>query len=231
MNPFILHSESACEFSALGFTPVPWSVPTIGTGYSKKGKKFRFTTRPKKTKTSASGRMTLSLKDWQKVVKEAGQAAMGGADPITEQVRLEFLFLFKAPKKALIGTIPPTPVEWVEGESVKHTNMADLTNLVKAAEDALEGTVYANDVQVRESNGLAIYAAVPGVWVRVSRITGVSMVPECETSLNTNTLFATPSKAQARRSTRTTRPTPPPPIASGPSGPSSSSASSGSSPA
>jgi Holliday junction resolvase RusA-like endonuclease len=211
MDDFCLRVTPFTEFLVAGFPPVPWTVPNVGTGYSKTGKRFRFTTRSKKTKTSESGRMTLSLKDWQKAAALRAKAAMQGRTPTVEQVRFEVIFLYKAPKKSLIGTIPPTPVEWIDGVCVKHTTAPDLTNLVKGLEDALEGIVYANDVLVRSNGCLCVYASVPGALIRVGLLKSVAATA-CETNSSGNTLFATPSKGRAKRSTAKMRPAPQQPI-------------------
>ncbi len=70
--------------------------------------------------------------------------------------------------------LPQSPLRWnrkLNRWQKTCSNPPDLTNLEKAAEDALEGVVFVNDVQVRIKRGASVSAAsVPGVVISVHTI-------------------------------------------------------------
>jgi Holliday junction resolvase RusA-like endonuclease len=161
------------EFSALGLEPVPWSVPDIGTGKNKAGKKFRFTTRRKKSNLAAG---KASLDDWQTHVAKAAREAMAAIPVATGPIRIHFEFYCMTPQGRRHGELWEAPIRWNEekGEFTKTgprgKSEPDLTNMVKGAEDALEGIVFANDCLARLSSGVTLFGPAPGVKVVVYEI-------------------------------------------------------------
>lgn len=164
MIPFI-------SFDAFGFLPVPWSVPHFGSGVSKSGKVFRFSRRGKKSRLAEGA---LSLEDWQKYVRGAAEDCMRRAKTEVTPwpaVMLEIEFYLPTAPGHRAGEIVIAPVDRnKKGGWKKSTNLADLTNLVKAVEDAIEGVVYCNDVQVRSALYVTLYGPVPGARVTVRLI-------------------------------------------------------------
>lgn len=156
------------EFSVLGFPPVPWSVPNFGSGTSKTGKRFTFSTRGKKTKLDE---FRLSLEDWQKQVGNEARIAMSKAS---------FASLFCGPVLLQVEFIAQTPPGRKHGEiwfggvmfnsdSGKYvkgdSHEPDLTNLTKAVEDALEGNCICDDVQIAFHTTFKRYGPTPGIRV------------------------------------------------------------------
>jgi hypothetical protein len=157
-----------CRFAVVGMTAVPWTVPEIGTGTAKSGKPFRFTTRRRKCQQA---RGTPDLVTWQGLVRAEAERAMAGLAPCIGPVRLAALFVTRTPPGSRHGEcwfagMIPRDGKWVKGGVTE----PDLTNLVKAAEDAIEGTAYVNDYQVREHAISAAYGPEPGLWIVVSEL-------------------------------------------------------------
>ena len=65
------------------------------------------------------------MRAWERRVADEARLAMGGRPPVAGPIRLELEFRFR-----------------------RHGGRGDLTNLIKAAEDGLQGVVFANDRDV-----------------------------------------------------------------------------------
>lgn len=160
------------QFEALGIEPVPWSVPEIGV-VNRGGKRIRFTTRSKKTNL-ASGKA--SLEDWQKHVAAAAATAMEKIPKPVGMLKLHFEFRVRPPEGKSAGELWNVPLRWNEEKSQyiktqpRGKPEADLVNLVKGTEDALEGVVFENDVQTRIVSAIALYGRINGVRVYVYQI-------------------------------------------------------------
>src|SRR5262249_21746977 len=142
-------------FDAMGIEPVPWSVPEIGV-VNRGGRRIRFTTRSKKSNLAAG---KASLEDWQKHVAAAAPEAMEKAPRPTCHIKIHFAFTIRPPKGRLPGQVCEAPLRWHEEKGVftktqpRGKPEADLVNLIKGTEDALEGVVFENDVQTRIVSG------------------------------------------------------------------------------
>lgn len=161
MKPFSI--IDAC----LGIPPVPWSVPTIGTGFAKSGRRFRFTKRDKKTNLD---KRTLNYEHWLDAVRTAAnnQHEQGVYDEGPVHLDLAFYFPLKPGKKH--GQVVDCDVTWDDDGLCwrkADSHCPDLTNLSKGVEDALEEIVYANDCQVRSKTEAMLYGISPGVFIRV----------------------------------------------------------------
>jgi Holliday junction resolvase RusA-like endonuclease len=159
-------------FSAWGIVPVPWSVPDVGTGVSKKGKRFRFATRSKK---SALHKGIGSFEDWQVHVRTSASQAMLEASTriFTTPVAISVVFVLPTPAGHKHGEIAAPTIEWNEKTQKwsKRGGLADLANLLKGIEDAIEGVVMANDVQTRVIERTAvIWGQIPGAIVTVREL-------------------------------------------------------------
>ena len=128
--------------------PVPWSPPSVFRRGTKKNPK---------------------LVIWQSVVAKYAQAAMsqnnqtiytGG--PVHFCVR----FFYKCNKSAL----PGDPV-WLAKDDGR-SGIADVSNLVKGLEDALQGVVFDNDCQVCSFEASRRYAMIEGFSLRVFAVEG-----------------------------------------------------------
>ena len=163
------------EISVLGFTPVPWTVPHFGSGMSKSGKKFHFQTRTRKSRPE---NLSPDLEHWQKLIRDEAIMAMN-EDPYTElklprscPISLTITFVDRPlPGNQYNQIWFPGIKQNAKGEWVKLGNHEpDLTNLVKAVEDALQGVVYHNDFQVRMQHAEMRYGYTPGVIILVQEI-------------------------------------------------------------
>ena len=83
------------------------------------------------------------MKGWQEAVRWHARAAMAGRPAVAGPVGMRLAF-----------TLARGP-------------LADLTNLVKATEDALQGAVFANDRQVAEAHVTRAVGPAEGVHVEV----------------------------------------------------------------
>jgi Holliday junction resolvase RusA-like endonuclease len=149
-----------CSFAALGFVPTPWQPPHHGSGVSKGGKRFHFK-RPANPDTER----------WQNFVRRSAIEHVANV-PILQSgaVRLELIFYLPTPVGGRHGELFTAPVRWNDekGKYTKVGQPADLTNLIKGTEDALEGVVFANDCQVRSVSAVTLCGPEPGVRVTVS---------------------------------------------------------------
>jgi Holliday junction resolvase RusA-like endonuclease len=155
MKPYV-------SFAALGFIPTPWQPPHHGSGVTKGGRRFHF----KKPANPDTER-------WQNFVRRSAIEHVADR-PILQagSVRLELIFYLPTPRGARHGELFTAPVQWNDekGKFTKVGQPADLTNLIKSTEDALEGVVFANDCQVRGVSAVTLYGPEPGVRVTVSVI-------------------------------------------------------------
>jgi len=99
---------------------------------------------------------------YEQSVAKVAAAAMAGRDPMEGPLSVSLRFRMAIPKSATkrvkasmaAGEIPPC-------------TKPDLSNLVKAIEDAMNGIVYVDDCQIVRAFQTKIYAEQPGVDVRV----------------------------------------------------------------
>ena len=104
------------------------------------------------TVTKRGAYKSAKLQAWQSSVRRRALAAMGGRPPFAGTVSLTFAFHL-APRAGS----PP-----------------DLSNLVKAAEDALQGAAIINDRQVRRHESSLTFATADGMTVRVEILAGIT---------------------------------------------------------
>jgi Holliday junction resolvase RusA-like endonuclease len=143
--------------------PSPWSVPAIGTGRSKAGKRFRFLTSSK------------ALRRWQGQCKGAAKAALAGRATITGPVMLRLEFTREAPEGVRPGTPWFPDVVWNDDKKRfvkvgKGAQIPDLTNLFKGTEDAIQGTIFGDDGQSCVSFASRLYGKTDGVRVSIYAI-------------------------------------------------------------
>jgi hypothetical protein len=107
---------------------------------------------------------------WKATVSQAARSAMGSQEPTLENVAVEMLFTYPARGGESDGTPCSTPVrpgpkpgQW----SKQDRTIPDTDNLAKLVLDAMEGIVYANDVQVVDFRARKVFGPEPGVWVTV----------------------------------------------------------------
>lgn len=157
---------------ARGLEPAPWKVPNIGVD-RRNGGKQRFARRPGK---SNIGGGRVCMVDWEAFVKDAARLAVNRRPIETGIIALHFEFFGETPPGKRNGSIWDVDFEFHAKRNVfvKHQRFgrgeADLTNLQKSTEDALEGVVFVNDCQVREVNVRMTFSLVPGVTIKVYRI-------------------------------------------------------------
>lgn len=162
MRPFV-------TIEALGFEAVPWSVPRFGR--TKKGQTFW--SRAKKTNRTSG---ELSLADWKEHVKRCAAEAMTDKEIQSGPLQVHFAFYGVTPPGHRHGELWDVGLVFKKKEkrwSKKNRNgkpEADMTNLVKGTEDALEGVVYANDCKNRLISCAPLYGPRPGVKIYISVI-------------------------------------------------------------
>jgi Holliday junction resolvase RusA-like endonuclease len=153
MKPYV-------SFAALGFIPTPWQAPHHGTGLTKGGRRFHFKRQDNP-----------DLERWQNFVRRSAIEHVASV-PILQSgaVKLDLSFYLPTPVGRRHGELAEAPVQWNDekGKFTKVGQPADLTNLIKSTEDALEGVVFANDCQVRSVSAVTLTGPEPGVRVIVS---------------------------------------------------------------
>lgn len=100
---------------------------------------------------------------WEGVAATMAMQAMAGTPPMAGPLRLE------------LQIVLPVPTSWpgwkralaLAGE-IRPTVKPDADNVEKAAKDALNGVVWADDVQVVEGAKHKVYGLEPGVTVTVT---------------------------------------------------------------
>lgn len=141
--------------SVTGSEPVPWSVPQRGRWGG----------------SLPNPRLT----GWQKLVADSARSIFGPYEPWTCPISIETLFFLSwaRPKKTQIGD-PAAPIIRFDETYSTHRlkgKAPDVTNLVKGTEDALQGIVFVDDVQVVEHvRHRKMWSDVPGVIITVSRM-------------------------------------------------------------
>lgn len=95
-------------------------------------------------------------------VRKAATDIMAGRDPLEGPLSLSLRFRLPIPK----SYSKRARASMAAGE-IAPTSKPDLSNLVKAIEDAMNGVVFVDDSQVVRSFQTKIYAERPGVDVRV----------------------------------------------------------------
>lgn len=137
--------------------PVPWSAPDIGNVTSRSGKRHRF------------AKKNPALIAWQHKVKQAAMSAYGPYEPDTGPIYLDMTFTLLSDEDKLAGTLVIPSLVWEENQDrwKKMGGLPDRTNLIKAVEDGMEGTVFVNDTQVRAGNDTCIWGKYPMAVIRV----------------------------------------------------------------
>mgnify|MGYP001579916813 CR=1 FL=1 len=91
----------------------------------------------------------MAMQKYQLLIQVAIKEQLGNVEPLTGPVRLEIAFY-----RAHTGKhIPPEDPVKLQAFNLKHIGVApDLTNCLKAAEDALKGLLFVDDKQVIETH-------------------------------------------------------------------------------
>ncbi len=154
------------EFQALGLAVVPWSVPEICV--TSRGRRFS-----KRRKKSNLVLGKASLDDWQKHVAGAAREAMATIPRTCGPIKLQIEFYCRTPAGKRHGQLWDAPLRWNEelGEFTKAQPRgkaeADIVNMIKGTEDALQGVVFENDVQTRAMSVIALHGPCDGIRVTV----------------------------------------------------------------
>jgi Holliday junction resolvase RusA-like endonuclease len=133
-------------------------IPEAERKPGKNGKRARLT-RPKPNHAQ---------KQWQASIGEAAGWAMNFGPPCQGPVRLRLEFRVKARNGEADGEPWITTVKWNEHKQMwakGDTELPDSDNLAKAAQDAMNGIVWADDVLVFDLAVLKVYGPEPGVMV------------------------------------------------------------------
>lgn len=167
---------------AMGLECVPWSPPHIGNKRRKDGTRFKFTTQKKPDANDiANGRV--GFEGWQDYIRSCAQRRMESLalKPTHEQVKIRFQFFAKTPTGHRHGELWPIAMVWdkkkknAEGQVVGGWTKksrdgrldGDVTNILKAAEDALQDVVILNDCQCRIQETITLFGPMSGVIIDV----------------------------------------------------------------
>lgn len=99
---------------------------------------------------------------YEKSVAVVAKVAMGAAPPFEGPLSVSLRFRMPIPK----SETKRVKAAMVAGE-IAPTTKPDISNLVKAIEDGMNGIVYRDDCQIVRNFNTKIYSATPGVDVRV----------------------------------------------------------------
>lgn len=103
---------------------------------------------------------------WQAVVRLAAAEAAAGSEPMTGAVRLWLYVASDIPR----SWSKKKRADALEGR-LRPTSRPDLTNVLKAVEDACNGVLYLDDSQVVEHRTCRMYTAgAPSVTIRVEAL-------------------------------------------------------------
>lgn len=148
----------AFDFTVRG-KAVPWSAPFVVTGTTKKGKRFR------------SCKPNVPLHDWQAKVRAAARDVYGPFEPTTDPIKLEIAYCVHSSDELFSGWIARPQFHWSDASwqwNKCGPIMADMTNLTKGIEDALETVFYVDDTQVRWQEVRSVWGVEPLVHICVS---------------------------------------------------------------
>lgn len=125
-------------------------------------KAFRHAVTGKIIVTDASGKPG---RDWRACVGDNASVAMLGREPMRGPIRLEMVFTVPRPKSHY-----RTDGHTVRANAPAYpTTKPDATKLLRSAEDALKGIVWADDSQVVEQHVVKFYGP-PGVSILVEEM-------------------------------------------------------------
>lgn len=119
---------------------------------------------------------------WKKLVKRAGQEAMAGMKPWTGPLRLTMRFDLERPGYQYVAGDSSRPVR-DEYADAYPDGPPDATKLVRAAEDALTGVIWADDATIVDQHAQKGYArrGQPiGLFVTVAEIVSSSLFAPTE---------------------------------------------------
>ena len=100
---------------------------------------------------------------WEGIAKSLAMDAMDGRDPLACPLRVSIIITHAIP-----DSWPAWKREAALGGRVEPTVKPDASNIIKAAEDALNGVVWADDCQIVSMTNERLYGVVPGVRILVS---------------------------------------------------------------
>jgi Holliday junction resolvase RusA-like endonuclease len=149
--------------------PVTFTVPGAA---APKGSKTLGTT---KTGRPFARESSKAVGPWQDRVAKAAADAMNGAELLTGELRLSVVFTLVRPKGhygtgANAGTVKPSAPKYP-------TTTPDLSKLVRAIEDALQGVVFRNDSLVVEIEAYKVYGPTAQCQVVVGSPFGWGVLP------------------------------------------------------
>lgn len=101
-------------------------------------------------------------REYEASVKALARAAMGNKPPFTGPVSASFRFRLPIPKSETKRVR-----EAMAAGEIAHISKPDISNMLKAIEDAMNLVVYVDDAQITRNFQTKLYHPRPGVDVRV----------------------------------------------------------------
>ena len=121
-------------------TPAPW----VATGWKKRS--F----------------MPAKQREWYELVRQIAALEMRGEDPFAGCVYLSVSAYLEPPK-----SWPKWKIKAALADKIGHSTVPDLSNYVKAAEDALTGIVWVDDAQVVSTSSGKEYSKDAGMMIKI----------------------------------------------------------------
>jgi Holliday junction resolvase RusA-like endonuclease len=109
---------------------------------------------------------------WQAEVAKMAKVVHGPREPWLGPIFLTVNFYLKNNAEELQDTLVVPSFKWHEatGKWQHGRSVADMTNLVKAVEDACNGIIYLDDTQVRFSRAACYWRKNPGVAITITSL-------------------------------------------------------------
>ncbi len=104
--------------------------------------------------------------NWEAFARMCATATMQGRCSLDAPCELSVLAIFPVPK-----SWPEWKRDAALAGEIRHTTKPDLDNILKAAKDALNGVVYADDAQVTQTSMRKQYGTSPRVVIEVYPVT------------------------------------------------------------
>lgn len=105
--------------------------------------------------------------NWEAYARMCATATMQGQRARREPCELSVIAVFPVPK-----SWPGWKRDAALNGEIRHTTKPDLDNILKAAKDALNGVVYADDAQVTQTTMRKQYGTSPRVVIEVYPVSG-----------------------------------------------------------
>ena len=102
---------------------------------------------------------------YERAIAKLARIAMQGQPATLDAVRFELVALMPVP-----ASWSPSKQRLALVDGIRPVGKPDISNILKAAEDACNGVIYRDDAQIVDAQTLKRYSAMPGLEIVVRRI-------------------------------------------------------------